>query len=272
MPRQARRIDRKSLKQDPLLNFTTRVSEYVNANATLVLGIAAAVVAGVVLLVMWGRGHSVKTEQSDTLAIQAIGMLTSGQFQRSLDQATTIRTQFPHSRGAAIAAYAHAKSQLQLGAFVDAERGFREYLSESSKEPFFEQAAKSGLAASLEGQRRFSEAGQVYEELAAQSPEALADQALLDAARAYELGGSTQQARSLLERVLEKDGLQSRQARVQLAALDVGLQAIGEGRVPEPLQTPAADATGDTKLGAAPDAATDGSDGSTPEPDAGRTP
>ena len=253
-----RKIDRKSLKQDPLLNFTSRASAYANENATLVLGVAAAVIAIVVLLVMWGRGQSVKTEQSDVMAIQAIGMLTNGQFQQSLDQATAIRSEFPGSRGAAIAAYVHAKSQLQLGAFVDAERGFRDYLKESSEEPFFENAAKQGLAASLEGQRRFNEAGQMYEELANQSPEELADQSRLDAARAYELGGSTQQARGLLEGVIAKDGRQSRQARVQLAALEVGLNAIGEGRLPEPVQAAPADTTSsDTTNDAAPDSTPD---------------
>lgn len=247
MARQARRIDRKTLKQDPLLNFTTRATEYVNANATLVLSVVAALVIGIVVLVMWGRGRTEKTEQSDVLAVQALGLFTNGQFQQSLDQSASIRVQFPGSRGAAISAYVHGKSQLQLGAFVDAERSFRDYLSESSKEPFFEHAARQGLAASLEGQRRFAEAGQLYEELAALAPEELADTARLDAARAYELGGAAQQARSLLEAVIAKEGPQARQARVQLAALEAAENAIGEGRVPEPpAPEPGAAAAADT--------------------------
>jgi len=257
LARPPRKIDRKSLKQDPLLNFTSRASAYVSQNATLVLGVGAAVVAGIVLLVMWGRGQSEKTEQSDVMAIQAIGMLTSGQFQQSLDQAKAIRAQYPGSRGAAIAAYVHGKSQLQLGAFADAERSFQDYLKESSEEPFFENAAKQGLAASLEGQRRFNEAGKIYEELADQSPEPLADQTRLDAARAYELGGSTKEARTLLEGVIAKQGLQSRQARVQLAALDVGLNAIGEGHLPEPVPAPADSTAQETTPDSAPDSTPD---------------
>ncbi len=234
MARSARKIDRKTLKQDPLLNFTTRATQYVNANATMVLGVGAALIVGIVLLVMWGRGQSTKTETSDILAVQAIGLMTNGQFQPALDQSNAIRTQYPGSRGAAIAAYVRGKSQLQLGVFVDAERAFRDYLNESGKEPFFEDAAKRGLAASLEGQRRFAEAGQLYEDLAAESPEELVDPTLLDAARAYELAGLSDRAKAVLERVIAKDGAQARTARIQLAALEVALNAVGEGRVPEP--------------------------------------
>jgi len=183
---------------------------------------------------MWGRGQSAKGDTSDTLAVQAIGLFTNGQFQPALDQANSIRTQYPGSRGAAIAAYVRGKAQLQLGVFVDAERAFTDYLNESSKERFFEEAAKRGLAASLEGQRRFAEAGQMYEDLAAEVSDPLVDTTLLDAARAYELGGATQKAKEVLERVIQKDGAQSRTARVQLAALEVSVQAVGEGRVPEP--------------------------------------
>jgi tetratricopeptide (TPR) repeat protein len=197
-----------------------------------VLGVAAAFVVGVVLLVMWRRGQSVKTEQSDAMAIQAVGLFTNGQFQESLDHANSIRSQFPGSRGAVMADYVGAKAQMQLGLFVDAERAFRDYLKESSKEPFFEQAAQHGLAASLEGQRRFAEAAQMYEDLAAEAPEGLVDQTLLDAARAHELSGSLEQARSLLETVIQKDGIESRRARVQLAGLEAAANPHGEGRVP----------------------------------------
>ncbi len=246
MARQARRIDRKSLKKDPLLDFTSRATEYVNENSTLVLGVAAALIVGVVLLVMWGRGQSAKTAESDILGVQAIGLLANGQFQQALDHSNTVRAQFPGSRGAAIAAYVRGKAQLQLGVFVDAERAFRDYMNESSKEPFFERAAKRGLAASLEGQRRFGEAGQLYEELAAESPDELIDQTLLDAARAYELGGAPQQAKTLLERVIDNDGLQARQARIQLAGLEAATNAFGEGKIPEPAAAPApgAESTG----------------------------
>lgn len=242
MARRARRIDRKSLKQDPLLNFTTRATEYVSANTTLVLGATATLIVGIVLLVTWGRGQSAKGEQSDTMAIQAVALFANGRFQESLDHANNLRAQFPGSRGAVVADYVRGKAQMQLGSFLDAEQAFRDYLKESAKEPFFEQAAKHGLAASLEGQRRFAEAGRMYEELAAEVPEDLVDETLLDAARALELGGSAEQARSLLEKVIQKDGAESRRARVQLAALEAAARATGEGRMPTPATADSAEA------------------------------
>jgi tetratricopeptide (TPR) repeat protein len=227
LPRRSQRLDRKALKQDPLLNFTSRAMQYYSANTTQVLGIAAAVVIGIVLLTFWARGRTTKTSVSDLGAANLVRAYSAGQFQITRDRAIELQTAYPGTRGASVAWYLKGKAEMQLGNFLEAERSFRTHLESSDKAPFYTSAAQQGLGASLEGQGRFAEAAEVYERLADQLHDSLADEARLDAARAYRVAGAIDPARRLLEKVKEKNNNYSRRARIQIALLEGVENAIG---------------------------------------------
>ena len=241
MSPRARRVNRKSLKQDPLLNFTSRAMAYVEANSTLAMGIAAAVVLGVVLAVLWARGRTEKSTTADLRAAALVGAYTNGQFDTVLEMATAMQGTYPGTRGALVATCLKGKAELQLGKFSEAEQSFRSYLESSEMAPFYETAAQQGLAASLEGQGRFAEAAETHAKLAQELEGPLADEAALDAARAFRIAGATDQARRLLEALEAKDNVYSRRARIELAVLD------NAGATPLPLMHPG---PGDTLSGA----------------------
>lgn len=214
------RLDRKTLKQDALLNFTARAADYVSANPNLVMGITAAVIVAIVLGVFWIRGRSGKTAESDLRVSALVSAYSAGEYAVSLEVANALQTEYPGTRAAVAASFLKGQSLLQLGSFAEAEQSFQSYLAQSSKAPFYEDAAKLGLAASLEGQSRYGEAAGLYLEVAEGLFEPLASEVRLDAARAYRSAGSIAQARSLLEEVESRENESSRRATIELAILE----------------------------------------------------
>lgn len=223
MPRsatRATRIDPKSLKHDPFFDFTSRVTAFVSANLSSVLGVSVAVIVAVVLATFWARSRSEKSAEADLRAAALVSTLTAGQYEATLELSSQIQSGYGGTRAAVLANYIKGRAELELQRNIEAEGSFRAYLAQSAKAPFYEDAAKRALAASLEGQHRYSEAAATYEEAAAGLPEDLADDAHIDAARNYRLAGDLDKARSLLSTLAEKDVSASRRARIELAALN----------------------------------------------------
>jgi len=208
------------MKHDAFFDFTSRATAFVSANLSTVLGTVGAVVLAIILVVFWSRSRGEKKVESDQQASIVVSSYVAGQYESSIQQAVQLQTTFGGTRAAVIADFIKGKAELQLGRFADAEQSFRSYLERSSKAPFYQQAAEVGLAASLEGQGRFREAGEKYATLAGSLKDDQADEMLLNAARAYRLGGALDQARPLLQKIIENDKAGARPARLELAVLD----------------------------------------------------
>jgi tetratricopeptide (TPR) repeat protein len=245
LPHRAPRVDRKALRQDPLLNFTSRAMEYVSTHATLVLGVAAGAAALVVLITLWSHGRQEKTSTADMRASSVVAAFSAGQFDTALQMADAILSSHPGTRGAVIASYIKGKAQLQLGKAAEAEQSFRSYLAASGKAPFFETAAQQALAATLETEGRYAEAAEMYQTLAAKLEEPLAVDARLDAARAYRLAGSTDRAKALLQELQEKESATSRRVRIELAIMEAAPAGASAASIPATF-TPTAAASIDT--------------------------
>lgn len=220
MPRQTTRVDREALKHDAFFDFTSRATAFVSANLSSVLGVTGAVILAVVLAVFWSRSRTTKAIESDQQASVMVSNLVAGQYQNCVDLANQLQNNYGGTRAAILADYVKGKAQLQLGSYQEAEQSFRSYLDKSSKAPFYEKSAQLGLAASLEGQSRYSEAAERYQTLAGHLIENEADEAMLCSARAYRLAGDTEKARAVLQGVIDKGQPSARQARIELAVLN----------------------------------------------------
>jgi len=234
LPRTKQRLDKKSLKQDELLNLTARAADYMSANANVVLGIAAAVVVAIVLVVFWARGQAQKAREADVRFAQVIAAFSAGQSEPAAQIAITMQSEFAGSRAAILATYIAGRCQLQLGKFPEAEESFRKYIASASKAPFYAQAATRGLAAAVEAQGRAAEAAALYQEAAAALPEPLASEARLDAARALRVAGSLDQAKDLLESIVAQNTDLTSQARIELALLSSARGVAPPATAPAP--------------------------------------
>jgi tetratricopeptide (TPR) repeat protein len=221
LSRTRERLDRKTLKHDPLMDFIGKAGDYVGANANRVLSIAAGVVVVIVLAVLWTRGQSQKGSESDLRLAQVVAAFSNLQYEPAIELATSMQSNFPGTRAAVLSKYIAGKAQMQLGKFPEAEQSFRGYMAEASKDPFYENSVRSSLAASLEAQGKYAEAASMYQEASGKLTEPLASQAKLDAARALRLAGSYEEAKKLLQPLTEdRTSPLSQKARIELAVLE----------------------------------------------------
>lgn len=242
----ADRIDKKQLKEDVLVTFMARALAYVKANANLFIGGFLAIIIVVVLLVFWSRGRTERSLDANVRAEAAVGAFAVGEHQTALQMADGVVATYPGSRAATLASYVAGQSNLQLGNFIAAEQGFRRYLEGASKEPFYENSAQLGLAASMEGQRRFAEAANLYIQTAEVLAASLANQARMDAARCWRLASSYDQAESLLQQVVNDGELLASRASVELAiveALRNSTTPAAPSETPAETETPSSEAT-----------------------------
>lgn len=219
MPRSRERIDRKTLKQDELLNLVTRVSDFAEANRNLFFGVLGGILLIVVAGVLWQRSQSRRAIESQDVYSQVVAAFAGGQFEAALGLAANLQTQYPSSEGGILSLYTTGACQLQLGKFPEAEKSFRDYLSQSSKAPFYATAAKQGLAAAIESQGRHAEAAGLYKEAATSFEEPVASQLLMDAARSYIAAGETAPAKEILASLAEGKTPLAHEAKIQLAAI-----------------------------------------------------
>lgn len=227
----ANRLDRKTLRQDPLVTFTGRVADFVDRNRNLILGGVVAAVAAVVLLVFWSKGRVDRSAESDLRMSAVFSGLQLGDYQGALDQAEAIRASYGGTRAAAVATFLAGQAQLRLGNYVAAEQAFNAFAPLQDQAPYYVGAAAMGLGASLEGQQRFGEAARQFQRAIDLVDAPIADQARIDAARCHRAAGEFAQARELLEEVKNSESSYSRRAAIELAVLD-GIEGAAVGSNP----------------------------------------
>jgi tetratricopeptide (TPR) repeat protein len=231
----ADRINRKQLKEDALVTFMGRMGAKIQANANLVIGGVLALVVIIVLLVFWSRGRSERSTEANVRAEASVGAFSVGEYETSLQMADGVMASYPGSRAAVLAAYVSGQSNLQLGNFIAAEQSFQRYLDGVDKEPFYENSARRGLAASLEGQQRFREAAAIYLQAADAVSGQLAEETRIDAARCWRLAGDFDQAERLLQQVAAGDDVLASRASLELAVVE----ALRNATQPKPTGTTA---------------------------------
>jgi len=221
LSRTVERVDRKTLKEDELLNLVNRATAWVQANTTRALAIVGGAILVLVLLWLWSRSNTRQATEADSSLSQVIASVAGEQWAPALELATNLQSRFPGSRSAILSTYLAGMCQLRLGRLPEAEQSMRSYLQAADKAPFYRASAGPALGAALEGQGRFAEAGKLYEESSAAVEEPLATRLKMDAARAYAAAGSRDQARALLKSVADATNTPlARQAKTELAILD----------------------------------------------------
>jgi len=220
LARTQERIDRKALKEDGLLNFVEQAGEYLQANMNVALGILAGVAVVILLGVLWTRDSHQKAQRASVNLSTAVLAYAGGDYDKAVQVATDLQTNSGGTDAALLAKYIAGASQLRLGRFQEAEASLRGYLEGASKNPFYENAARSALGSALEGQGRYADAAAQYQDLASKLPEPLSLDAEIDAARALRAAGSADQAKTLLEKVAATNTQASRKAKLELAILE----------------------------------------------------
>lgn len=207
--------------EDPVMTSIHRGLDYMTTHLNIVLGASAGLVVVVLVAVLWSRDHAARDAAADNSISEVVLGFAGGSYQATLDAANAVQTSHPGTEAARNAKYFAGACQLRMAQFPEAEQTLRAYLAEAGSKGFYEHAARAAVAASLEGQNKFADAAALYQEEANVLPEALANDARLDAARALQRAGSVDQAKEILQKLTElTNSPVARQAKIELAVIE----------------------------------------------------
>jgi len=200
-----KRISKKELKHDALLETAAKgtkfMEEHLNKVLLGVLGVVVVVV--VVMMVMRSRGAS---ELASNAALTAAGQtMNAGLLTQAADQYRALVAQYPGTRSAGAAMCYLGTIHFREGNHAEALDHFERFLSSYRKAGNLRTIALEGKAAVLEDTRDFAAAAAAFEDLASGARDNAAASAryLANAVRCYRSAADWQSVRDVAARIIE---------------------------------------------------------------------
>ncbi len=216
-----KKLDKHALKEDPFIDFFLRGYEYIKTHQNVVF-IALIALILIVAGTFWVNNsrEEARIEAANRFS-EATLFFYSGDMKSAGQIFEIVRDNYGGTREGAYASYYLGKVTNATGNYTEAIRHFRDYLEKAGKYPFFREAARRSIATSLENNREFEKAAEMYSELADAEKEDEEKAVYLEkAAECYELAGMDSKAVEVLNELLPlRDGLAEKKIRVRIDIL-----------------------------------------------------
>ncbi len=216
------RLTKQQLKEDPLMKGTAEAADFAAHHAKLLFaGAAALVVLALVVFFVRTSGHRADDQTSGLLA-EAWADYNQGNLDGAAAGLDDILDRAGGTMAGKRALLLYGDVRYDQGRYEDAETYYRRAASAFKADPLQAMAARRGLAASLENEKKYAEAAETYQTLADSAPNAsLRAQLRLDVARNALKAGDRDQALSIYGELAENaDNPQAAQeAKLRLAEL-----------------------------------------------------
>ncbi len=199
------RLSRRELKQDEFANRILAAWAYVEENYVRVLAVGG----GVVVLILLGVFVKQQMDAQAREAVEAEGrvrvLLLQGQIDDAILEAERIADAYSGETAAGRALQLAGGLYFEMGRHAEAQAAFEKYLKEFEATGPTGYSAWSGVAAAMEEQGDPAGAAARYKAFADEFEDSpFAPNALKEAARCFRASGDTDQARTLLQRILDR--------------------------------------------------------------------
>lgn len=234
-----KRLTRRQIKEDPLLNWTVRIETYLEQNLKRIAIVAGAIAVAIALIFVWrGVRRGSELAASEQLA-QAQLQLWSGSPAPAAEIAKEVIARHAGTRSGRLAHLVLGDALLGTGDPTGAIAEYKSFLEHAGGDAPLRLVARRGLAVALENAKQYAEAAAAYEELAREGegaleerrkapqslamvkPEAAVIQDWMAAARCHERAGDTAKAKALYEEITDKYAAEPQvvETKVHLAEL-----------------------------------------------------
>jgi TolA-binding protein len=201
-----KRVKKKRLKEDQLVTFTVRASQFIQQYFTQVVAgaVVLAVAVGAILVTSHMRGAAGRNSEREFAL--AMSQYNVGDLGAAATSFTQIAEKYGGQNAGLLSRYFLGKAMLAQGKYQEAMAAFEQYLRKAAKEAPFGIAATIGKAECMEGLKNFIGAAEVLERLSQsmdeEDPRSL--DVMYQAGRDYERAGSRDKAVDFYRRVSEK--------------------------------------------------------------------
>jgi outer membrane protein assembly factor BamD (BamD/ComL family) len=202
-----KRISRKQLKHDPLLDSASKVTRLVERHLPKFLIGVVAVVAAILVSMMVVRARRATELDAGAALTSATQALNSGLIEQAETQMNEVIADYPGTRSAGAATCYLGTIAYQQGRYDDALARFEEYLSRYGGSGNLRQVALEGKASIHEQLREFDLAAQSYRALArdARAVPAAFSRFMLNALRCYRSAADWENTKLAATEIIEAD-------------------------------------------------------------------
>jgi len=201
-----KRITKKGLKHDALLETAAKSTKFVEHHMNKVLIAAVALIAVVAIVTLVSRSRRATELAASAALITAGQTLSSAQIDMAAQQYQDVIDQYPGTRSAGAAVCYLGTINYHQEKYEEALQHFDEYLARYGGSGNLRLVALEGKAAILEQRRDFAAAAELYDQLASESSDVASAAArnLLNAARCYRSAGDWTAVRDTAARILDE--------------------------------------------------------------------
>ena len=200
-----KRITRQQIKEDKLLTFAAKASDFYNQNARNILAGAGIIVVLAVVVAFFVNSRA----QADKAASYELIIAKIDIGRQNYDEAVVKLSQiietYSGTRSAGEALFFLGNVYLFQENWTAARTSFDQYLDRYGRDPQMTSGAIAGLAFTEENEQQYIEAAEHYLEASNSYPhEYNAPQYLIDAGRCFALAGERERARNAYQTVVDR--------------------------------------------------------------------
>ena len=217
-----KKISRKELHKDPLLNKIATVSDFTQENRQVLTRIAMAVAAVVVIVYAYVTYHKSQDEESINKLVFAEQVYFSGDYREAIRRLEKYCTEYEGTKGGSTGTYYLANSYFNTDQFDFALTNYEKYVSDYGDNEIFTISSMTGIAACYEGLNKYQEAVDQYEKTLKKYPECYNKaEIMMSLARAYRVMNQTDNAKTWYSRIVKEfpESSLSREAKSSLEEL-----------------------------------------------------
>jgi len=215
-----KKLTRKELHKDPLLQKIASASDYAQANSQRIMYGVVGVLAIAAIVYAYISYKHTRDDESINKLVAAEQIFYSGDYKESIRRLEKYCTEYEGTKGGGLGVFYLASSYFNTDQYDFALNNFQTYLDDYSDNSLLSVSAMAGIAACYEGLNRYQDATDQYEKVIHKFPDYyLRGEYMMSAARCNRTLGKTDKAKEWYQQVV-KDFPESTYSREAKLALD----------------------------------------------------
>lgn len=201
----AKKISKKTMKQDRFVSTTLKTSEYIQQNKKFFIGGGIAIIVAILSIYLVSYTNSQKIVNSENMFGSAQLSGAMGEPGAAAEQYKEILNQYPNSAVADRACYYLARTEFDQDKIDTALIYYEQYIKDYGKEPILLTGAYAGAAVCYEKQDNYTKAADYYMKAAeTANNDVYSPEYLMDAGRTYKEAGMLTEAQNAYQQVVDK--------------------------------------------------------------------
>ncbi len=200
-----RRLTRREIKEDKLVTYAYKVTDFFNKNSKLVTGVGIALVLVAIIAVMMVRSKKQAEQLASAKMAEAMIYYDQMNYDKAIPVLKEVIDKYDGTKSAGFATFYLANSYFNKKEYNKAIQYYQKYLDDYGDDDLMASSSLAGIASCLDAQGKTEAAAQKFEEAAKKYPKVYsAPDNLFNAALAYQKLGKKDQARRILEEIKKK--------------------------------------------------------------------